>query len=83
MKIEDDENEFENTIVIEQYNKKVNNPMSFLAELKMYKKEMQQYLAGKLAKDWRFSLIKGKIYELENKFELLRLNREFLKNNTT
>lgn len=80
LKIEDDENEFENTIVIEQYNKKVNNPMSFLAELKMYKKEMQQYLSGKLAEDWKFSFLKGKIYELENKFELLRLNREFFKN---
>lgn len=77
LKIEDTETEFENTIVIEQYNKKVNNPLSFLAELKLYRKELKNYVTGKLAKDWNYSYFRNKIYELENRFELLRLNKEY------
>lgn len=55
IKVEDDENEFENTIVIEQYNKRVENYSSILCMRKKFKKTISACLSGKRVKD--FSMI--------------------------
>lgn len=75
LKIEDSENEFENTIVVEQYNKRVKNYDSILYELQRYKKYLKGF-SSDIKRTCTYT--EQKIYELENKFELLRLEREYV-----
>lgn len=77
LKIEDEENSFENTIVVEQYNKRVENYSSILCMMKKFKKTISDCLSGKRAKDFFYDYAVQEMYKLENKFELLRLNKEF------
>lgn len=77
LKIEDDENDFENTIVIEQYNKRVENYSSILCMIKKYKKTIADCLSGKRAKDFFYDFAVQELYALEHKFDLLNLNKEF------
>lgn len=77
LKIEDEENDFENTIVIEQYNKRVRNYGTMLCMLRKYKKTIADCLAGKRAKDFFYDYAVQELYALEHKFDLLNLNKEF------
>lgn len=77
LKIEDDENDFENTIVIEQYNKRVRNYGTMLCMIRKYKKTISDCLSGKRVKDFFYDYAVQELYALEHKFELLNLNKEF------
>lgn len=77
IKVEDEENDFENTIVIEQYNKRVRNYGTMLCMIRKYKKTISDCLSGKRVKDFFYDFAVQELYALEHKFELLNLNKEY------
>jgi len=80
VKIEDEENDFENTIVIEQYNKRVTNYGSFLSMVRKYRESMVKYETGKLAKDFFYKEIRKSLYELENRCALAKMTKDYILN---
>lgn len=77
LKIEDIENDYENILVIEQYNRKVDNSDSILMKLNTYKEQLEPYYCGRLAEDWLFTFLEKQVYELEHRFEILKQTREY------
>jgi hypothetical protein len=70
VQIEMEEYDFENIIIIEQYNKRVHNPSNFLAEISWYR----DLLAKSPSKNCDEILAK-ELYKLEHRFELFEVEK--------
>lgn len=76
VQINDLEHDFENVVIIEQYNKRVEDHSGILAKIRRC-----QTLLSKTKTRWVREILERELFELEHKFELQELAREeFLKN---
>lgn len=70
--------DFENTIIIEQYNKRVTNFQSNLYQIQFLKTILKQPSTAEHA-EWSRPMHEKELYELEHRFELLKLTQAFKK----
>jgi len=77
VRITDDSYDYSNTIVIEQYNKRVQDNTSYLAQVKQYWQYVEDMRRDPFAIDEQFKKnIEQEFYNLEHRFEIAEQKRE-------
>ncbi|EUJ42576.1 hypothetical protein MCOL2_20901 [Listeria fleischmannii FSL S10-1203] len=75
LKIEDTENDFENVLIIEQYNSEVWNESSFLAKREFWAQHLMRAQEEE-ADDWRIEFFQNELDKFERKYERIRAYEE-------